>query len=675
MKLGFYFGLAKDGIRKNSKMYTPYILTCIGMVMMYYIILSLQTDKTIGNMAHGSDIQMVLGFGGWVIAIFSCIFLFYTNSFLIRRRKKEFGLYNILGMGRRHISLIILCESVIVAVVALALGLFTGVLFSKFAELGLINIIDQQVNYSFFIAPKAIISTIKIFGCTFVLLFLNNLRQLYFTSTIELLGSEKAGEKPPKANWLVAIAGLVLLGIAYYISVTIKNPLAAFSVFFIAVVLVILATYLLMIAGSVVMCRILQKNKTYYYKKNHFVSVSSMAYRMKRNGAGLASICILATMVLVIISSTSCLYFGHEDALNRRYPRQIDFGFDFTNATQATLENVKEIQNGLNQAIEECGVESVNKYTSRSASIAGALEGNKLTTSVGAYGDKGISEMERVIMLYFIPIEDYNEATGKNVVLEDNEALCYFSEDFDEKSLQVDDMTTFTIKEKIDKCPNMDNVDFEVVPVMVMYLADYDSALQKIQELEDIDGESRLIYSLEYGFDTTLSGDKQIEAASQIKEKFLKNEYEYNEISMDVREAQRQDFFVTFGGLFYLGLLLSVVFIFAAVLIIYYKQISEGYEDHSRFDIMRKVGMTDKEIRKSINSQMLTVFFFPLILAGIHICFAFPIVRKLLMMFSLNNVGLFVETSIISFLIFGVLYAIVYRITSNAYYRIVRTNM
>ena len=675
MKLGFYFGLAKDGIRKNSKMYTPYILTCIGMVMMYYIILSLQTDKTIGNMAHGSDIQMVLGFGGWVIAIFSCIFLFYTNSFLIRRRKKEFGLYNILGMGRRHISLIILCESVIVAVVALALGLFTGVLFSKFAELGLINIIDQQVNYSFFIAPKAIISTIKIFGCTFVLLFLNNLRQLYFTSTIELLGSEKAGEKPPKANWLVAIAGLVLLGIAYYISVTIKNPLAAFSVFFIAVVLVIIATYLLMIAGSVVMCRILQKNKTYYYKKNHFVSVSSMAYRMKRNGAGLASICILATMVLVIISSTSCLYFGHEDALNRRYPRQIDFGFDFTNATQATLENVKEIQNGLNQAIEECGVESVNKYTSRSASIAGALEGNKLTTSVGAYGDKGISEMERVIMLYFIPIEDYNEATGKNVVLEDNEALCYFSEDFDEKSLQVDDMTTFTIKEKIDKCPNMDNIDFEVVPVMVMYLADYDSALQKIQELEDIDGESRLIYSLEYGFDTTLSGDKQIEAASQIKEKFLKNEYEYNEISMDVREAQRQDFFVTFGGLFYLGLLLSVVFIFAAVLIIYYKQISEGYEDHSRFDIMRKVGMTDKEIRKSINSQMLTVFFFPLILAGIHICFAFPIVRKLLMMFSLNNVGLFVETSIISFLIFGVLYAIVYRITSNAYYRIVRTNM
>ena len=675
MKLGFYFGLAKDGIRKNSKMYTPYILTCIGMVMMYYIILSLQTDKTIGNMAHGSDIQMVLGFGGWVIAIFSCIFLFYTNSFLIRRRKKEFGLYNILGMGRRHISLIILCESVIVAVVALALGLFTGVLFSKFAELGLINIIDQQVNYSFFIAPKAIISTIKIFGCTFVLLFLNNLRQLYFTSTIELLGSEKAGEKPPKANWLVAIAGLVLLGIAYYISVTIKNPLAAFSVFFIAVVLVILATYLLMIAGSVVMCRILQKNKTYYYKKNHFVSVSSMAYRMKRNGAGLASICILATMVLVIISSTSCLYFGHEDALNRRYPRQIDFGFDFTNATQATLENVKEIQNGLNQAIEECGVESVNKYTSRSASIAGALEGNKLTTSVGAYGDKGISEMERVIMLYFIPIEDYNEATGKNVVLEDNEALCYFSEDFDEKSLQVDDMTTFTIKEKIDKCPNMDNVDFEVVPVMVMYLADYDSTLQKMQELEGLDGESRLIYSLEYGFDTTLSGDKQIEAASQIKEKFLENEYEYNEISMDVREAQRQDFFVAFGGLFYLGILLSVVFIFAAVLIIYYKQISEGYEDHSRFDIMRKVGMTDKEIRKSINSQMLTVFFFPLILAGIHICFAFPIVRKLLMMFSLNNVGLFVETSIISFLIFGVLYAIVYRITSNAYYRIVRTNM
>lgn len=675
MKLGFYFGLAKDGIRKNSKMYTPYILTCIGMVMMYYIIMALQTDEAVLKMRGGSNMTMVLGFGGWVIAIFACIFLFYTNSFLIRRRKKEFGLYNILGMGRRHISLILLCESIIVAVVALALGLFCGILFSKFAELGLMNMVNVDVNYNFFLEAGAIISTVKIFACTFALLFLNNLRQLFFTSTIELLGSEKAGEKPPKANWLLAIAGVVILGIAYYISVTIKNPLAAFSLFFIAVILVIIATYLIMIAGSVLMCKILQKNKNYYYKKNHFVSVSSMAYRMKRNGAGLASICILATMVLVIISSTSCLYFGSEDAIARRYPRQIQFTFDFKNAEQANLGNVNEIKTGLDKAIEDCGVQKENVYTSRSASIAGALSGDKLTTSVGAYGDKGVSEMNSVIMLYFIPIEDYNIMTGKNIELEENEALCFFTEDYDKDSIEIDGQTTFNIKDTIDKCPNMDDVDFEVVPVMVMYIHDYDGALKKMEELEDIDGKSRLVYNYEYGFDTNLSEEKQGEYAKIIKEKLLEKQYQFEEVMLDIRATEKEDFYMAFGGLFYLGILLSIVFIFAAVLIIYYKQISEGYEDHSRFDIMRKVGMTDKEIRKSINSQILTVFFFPLILAGIHICFAFPIVRKLLMMFNLNNVGLFIVTSIITFLIFTVLYAIVYRITSNAYYRIVRTNM
>lgn len=675
MKLGFYFGLAKDGIRKNSKMYTPYILTCIGMVMMYYIIMALQTDEAVLKMRGGSNMTMVLGFGGWVIAIFACIFLFYTNSFLIRRRKKEFGLYNILGMGRRHISLILLCESIIVAVVALALGLFCGILFSKFAELGLMNMVNVDVNYNFFLEAGAIISTIKIFACTFALLFLNNLRQLFFTSTIELLGSEKAGEKPPKANWLLAIAGVVILGIAYYISVTIKNPLAAFSLFFIAVILVIIATYLIMIAGSVLMCKILQKNKNYYYKKNHFVSVSSMAYRMKRNGAGLASICILATMVLVIISSTSCLYFGSEDAIARRYPRQIQFTFDFKNAEQANLGNVNEIKTGLDKAIEDCGVQKENVYTSRSASIAGALSGDKLTTSVGVYGDKGVSEMNSVIMLYFIPIEDYNIMTGKNIELEENEALCFFTEDYDKDSIEIDGQTTFNIKDTIDKCPNMDDVDFEVVPVMVMYIHDYDGALKKMEELEDIDGKSRLVYNYEYGFDTNLSEEKQGEYAKIIKEKLLEKQYQFEEVMLDIRATEKEDFYMAFGGLFYLGILLSIVFIFAAVLIIYYKQISEGYEDHSRFDIMRKVGMTDKEIRKSINSQILTVFFFPLILAGIHICFAFPIVRKLLMMFNLNNVGLFIVTSIITFLIFTVLYAIVYRITSNAYYRIVRTNM
>ena len=306
MKLGFYFGLAKDGIRKNGKIYIPYILTCIGMVMMYYIIMALHMDETISHIRGGKNVQMVLGFGRWVIAIFSCIFLFYTNSFLMKRRNKEFGLYNILGMGKKELTIILSCESIVVAVVSIVIGLVFGITLAKFAQLGLLNMIKIDVDYSFFIGIKAIISTVKIFLAIFLAVFLNNLRQIYFSKTIDLLSSDKVGEKPPKANWILAVLGVVLLGYAYYTSVTIQNPIVAFSKFFIAVILVIFATYFLMVAGSVVMCKLLQKNKRFYYNKKHFVSVSSMTYRMKRNGAGLASICILATMVLIIISSTSC---------------------------------------------------------------------------------------------------------------------------------------------------------------------------------------------------------------------------------------------------------------------------------------------------------------------------------------------------------------------------------
>ena len=353
MRVGFYPKLAWNGIRKNKRLYTPYILTCIGMIMMYYIIIFLSDSPLLNEIAGGETAQNMLGMGTWVIAVFACIFLFYTNSFLIRRRKKEFGLYNILGMGKRNIAVILLWETLIIAAISLTAGCAAGIAFSKLAELGLLNIIRGDVEYSLTVSWGSIGKVCIIFPVIFVCIFLNSLRQIHTANPVELLHSENAGEKPPKGNWMLGILGIVLLGAAYYLAVTIREPLSALTWFFVAVIMVIIGTYLLFISGSVLFCRILQKNKSYYYKSTHFVSVSSLVYRMKRNGAGLASICILGTMVLVMHSSTACLYFGAEDSLRTRYPRNISVNFSWADAEGMNNENIGSLRSSVTRVLEE----------------------------------------------------------------------------------------------------------------------------------------------------------------------------------------------------------------------------------------------------------------------------------------------------------------------------------
>ena len=337
MKKGIYSRLALTGIKKNKKLYIPYILTCIGMVMMFYIITFLSSSDMMMNYPGGETMRGILGFGVYVIGFFAVIFLFYTNSFLVRRRKKEFGLYNILGMVKRNIARVMLWETLFIGAFSIVLGMALGVLFSKLAELVMVNIMSMDVTFGVTIDYKAIYYTVVLFAVIFFLILLNSLRQVHLSNPIALLHSENAGEKPPKANWFFAVLGVLILGCAYYLAVTIKDPVTTLAAFFFAVIMVIVATYLIFISGSVAFCKILQKKKNYYYKTNHFVSVSSMSYRMKRNGAGLASICILCTMVLVMISSTVCLYLGKEDSLRERsqkYKCNYDisdiFRFDFT---------------------------------------------------------------------------------------------------------------------------------------------------------------------------------------------------------------------------------------------------------------------------------------------------------------------------------------------------------
>lgn len=674
MKFSFYPKLALSSIRKNKKLYLPYILTCIGMVAMYYIIVYLQYSDILSYMPKTFILREMFNLGSWVIAIFALIFLFYTNSFLIRRRKKEFGLFNILGMGKKNICVLVLCETVITGIIALAGGLLAGVLFSKLAELVLVNIIKGNISYSLSVSPYAFLSTAAVFCAVFFLLFLNTVFQLRHSNAISLLRSENVGEKPPKGNFILAGIGLILLSAAYYLAITIKNPVSALTIFFGAVIMVIVSTYFLFISGSVTLCRALQKNKKYYYKPQHFVSVSSMAYRMKRNGAGLASICILATMVLVMLSSSASLYFGEEASLSASFPKEINVTVSFSSPDDMSDENIAALRDSIKEINKKYNVTESNLIDFCSVNVAGVMENGNFQPDVSAYNAAYFDVYEKIYNLTIVSLNDYNRITGKREILNDNEILVYTdNKNFREQKLNLDGENTLTVKDYVD-CPFFKTQINDIVSSIVIFAPDPSATVEKLRVLSDYNGQSLLSSNWLYNFDTNTDGKNQIELRKELYEVLLQkldNTPELKMISCESREENREDFYNTFGGLFFLGIILSIVFIFAAVLIIYYKQISEGYEDCARFDIMQKVGITKEGIRKSINSQLLTVFFMPLLFAGMHLAFAFPIISRLLKLFHLNNIMLFAVSSITAFLVFALLYALVYKITSNAYYKIV----
>lgn len=677
MKRGFYEKLAYTGIKKNKKLYTPYILTCIGMVMMTYIISYLTYSETIRSMRGGNEIQGFLGMGFGVMSVFSLIFLFYTNSFLLRRRKKEFGLYNILGMGKKNLAVVLMWESLFIAVISIVCGILSGVVFSKLAELCLIKMLQGTAEFGMTIKFSSIWQTALLFAGIFLLIFINTLRQIHLTNPIELLHSENAGEKPPKANWLLALAGAVILGGAYYLAVTIEDPVTALTWFFVAVVMVIIGTYLLFVAGSVALCKILQKNKKYYYKTNHFVSVSSMIYRMKRNGAGLASICILCTMVLVMVSSTVCLYSGTEDSLRTRYPRHINIQANVKDYSEIGPETLDKIRSVATEETAKLGAEPQNLLDYRVAAIAGY----DVADGVIDIGVNNLTELSDVWQIFIVPVEDYNRLMGKNVTLDEDEAIIYTTKmgQYDNSTIAIGNSDPLRIKEKVTDFVDNGVDAMQIFPSMCIFVSDFNEKIEPIKAYKDNNGDPIIQYSWFYAFDLDLDDETQIELEKTLSNEMLAIQKQVVSETGDEEfyivcegvSAERAGFYGLYGGLFFLGVLLGIVFIFAAVLIIYYKQVSEGYEDQSRFDIMQKVGMTKKEIRKSINSQILTVFFLPLVTAGIHLAFAFPLIKKLLMLFSLTNTGLLIGVTVACYLIFALFYVIVYRLTSGAYYSIV----
>lgn len=670
MKL--YLKLAIDGIRKNRKLYIPYMLIGSVMVMMHYILTALSVTPMLREFKGANTLRTMLPFGADVVLLFSLIFLFYCSRFILRQRNAEFGLYNVLGMGKKHLSLLMLVENLLTVAVSIMVGLGLGLALEKLAEAGMLRLINADVGYDLHVNFAGMKSTALWYGGIYLLILLGAVLKAWRSDPLQLLRSVQAGEKPPRANWVLAVVGLILLVWAYHNAVSITNPLKALEAFFYAVLMVIVATYLLFIAGSVALCRLMQRSKRYYYKPNHFVSVSTMAFRMKRNGAGLASICILLTIVLVMLSAVLSLYIGAEDSLLARYPKDVTMYASTNDRSKLTEENfaprralLQELTPNQTDVQEYAWVEAVGMFTEEGITI----DYTSVEQSQVNYNDVGY--------LNVVSLADYNRIAGETLTLREDECLLLNRDvNYDYATFTIQGGVPLKVVANQEDTLNLGsstNYMFSAITLITPDILDVTSHLTPSYNGIDNMGMT-MLWGCSFNMDGTAAEksamyDKLMNSMQELS--FPREDQGGYSFYIGVREHEREDFYGTYGGMFFLGILLGVVFISAAVLIIYYKQLSEGYEDQKRFAIMQKVGMTRREIRRSINSQVLTVFFAPLLLAGLHLAFAFPLVWKLLQMFMLTNLPLAVVVTLCCFAGFGLMYAVVYKMTSNTYYAIV----
>lgn len=674
-----YPKLAWQGIRKNAETYLPYLLMGILMVGVSYIMNYLTRPTLMGALSMGGTTLMVLQMGKIVISVFSVIFLYYCNSFLIRRRMKEFGLYNILGMGKGNIARVMLWETLLTALLVFAGGLLLGLSLSRLVEMALINLLhaDYTVPMELFY-PDGVTWVLLLFGGIYVLILLANLLRMRLSNPVALLKSENTGEKPPKANWFFGLIGLLILLSAYYVAAVSQSPLEALIFFFIAVLMVIVATYLLLVSGSVTLCRMLRRNKRYYYQTRHFISVSAMAYRMKRNGAGMATICILCTMVLVILTSTVCLYGGTDSMVDAICPQDINLTIGLE--ARDGEENWKRLDAMQQMALdvtEEMGLTPENITSQRALVATGKVQN----------GDYGIitdadSLKANVLELTVYPLSVYEQATGETVTLADRELLyASFKTNETFSSMSFYGSAPYRMIHAEKELPKrLLSADYRSAwGCLVVFTNDAEAFRSEITALVgEKSGEAMMMDRLALHFDLASEADTDTQEKlvktlrSEAMKLTGKDFYGMSSLSVDTRALCRRDYLSLFGGLFFLGMVLGPLFSIAAVLIMYYKQICEGYEDAERFAVMRKVGLTDAEIRRSVNSQVLTVFFAPLLMAGLHMLFAMPMIRLILGAFGLHNDSLFYGIGIGCYVVFAVIYALMYLLTSRRYYRIVR---
>lgn len=661
MKKGFYVRLAANNIRKNSKLYIPYIFTCVLSVVMFYVMMSLSLDPAVKKMFAGGTLSLIMRYGTVIVGIFVFAFLMYSNGFLMKRRQREFGIFNILGMEKQHLGHVLFLETMMVAAGSVVLGILFGILFSKIMFLMLCKIIGQKNVFGFFISSKAILVTAFLFAVIHFLIYLKSRRKIRISQPIELLRGGSAGEREPKSKWILAILGAAALIEGYYLALSAKGTIDSIKVFFVAVILVILATYLLFIAGSIVILKMLRKNRRFYYKPEHFISVSGMMYRMKQNAAGLASICILSTMVLVMLSSTGSLMIGMEDMVQARHSN--DFGIYMDTSD---MEKNQEVLDKIKTHCEAYQIAEKDTADYRYYTVTGCLQKDHVLFDQTKFDYLNDNGNLRIMMV--MPLSGYCAMTGEKVELSGQEMLLGTGRNsYKYSNMKLMDQV-YKVKEKVRHFEGNGQVNSNILDSFTVVLADdtFDALYQQIKDAYRYDMKIHEYY----GFDVSLDKDAQLKLKDYMWQ--AAQDQGADSIDIECRETSRNDFVGLYGGMFMLGMFLGTLFIMAMVLIIYYKQVSEGYEDRRQFEIMQKVGMSQQEVKKVIRSQILMVFFLPLVAAGVHMAVAFPMIQNLLKAFNMKNTELYRNGTIGVYLGFAVLYILIYSLTAKAYYRIVK---
>lgn len=670
----FFPKLAATNIAKNGKFYLPYLITCVGAVAMFYIMYFIASDPGLDQMQGAASLRSILSLGTVVVGIFTAIFLFYTNSFLMKRRQKELGLYNILGMEKRHIARMLFFETFFIAAGSLAAGLLCGIFLSKLLLLLMYRLLRFPIPIGFSVSTASVLTSAALFSGVFFLNLLTNLGRIKLAKPIELLKGGQTGEREPRTKKLLTAVGVLALGGGYAIALVTESPLQAILLFFIAVLLVILGTYCLFTAGSIALLKLLRKNPNYYYQTKHFVPVSGMIYRMKQNAMGLANICILSTMVLVMVSGTVSLYLGMENVLDNRYPN--DIAVTLKSPAQGegeeTLEKVKETVAGEGRAMSH-----LSAYKSLDF-VAVLKDGSFETDGLNITGTTGANDLE------FITAAQYEALTGKRADLQSDEVLAYSTGKQLGESFTLFGKT-YKVAGRLSEAPVPSDYAAFLVNTHFFVVADETVMSELFNAQAEVyrDGNpSEFEYHIRFDLDG--SDEEKLACSDAVAkvtgkpvtytttdEKGEAKEVTYFVTHLESRQSSARDFYALYGGFLFLGLFLGGLFLMATVLIIYYKQVSEGYEDKERFEILQKVGMSRQEVRSAIRSQVLTVFFLPILMAVIHIAAAFKMITKLLAVLNLTNVPLFFACTVGTVLAFGVIYALVYALTARSYYKIV----
>lgn len=670
MHKGIFSRLAKQNIRNNKSTYIPYIITCIFCIAMIYMMEFLRDCPTLDQAVRQADeVRMIVFTGEIVVEIFCIIFLIYSNSFLMKRRQKEIGLYNILGLERNHIGIVMFLETIITSIGSLAGGIAAGIIGSKLALLLLLKLLHIPSVLGFYISVKGIFTCLFMFGIIFLMILFLNLAKIHLSRPVELLRGNNTGEKEPVAKWLMALIGFICLGAGYYLAVTTESPIKAITIFLLAVILVMAGTYLLFTAGSIVILKFLRRRKSFYYRTGNFISISGMLYRMKQNAIGLASICILSTGVLLMIAMTVSIYFGMNDVMLNRYPYDVDMS-----VTSISEEECQTAIEAFEKAIADNKVPVEKSVEEIYLDIVCSKNGDQILIKPA----NTIRNSDSVLVLSLLDQAEYERLTGISANLNDGEIFAWYPSAVQKDSVTVDE-TEFTVKKWLDKNPLTCGED-AVSDNAVLVVTDED--FKKFDEMrtEMYKGVSSAPagedLTLHLGLDITGSETDKIDFGTPVMEvvKDLKKNGGLSEnswITSGIRQQEYESYYADNGSLLFIGIFLGSLFLMGTAMIIYYKQISEGYEDQKRFEIMQKVGLSRREVRSSVRRQILMVFFLPLLMAMLHITMAFPMIRRMLLLFGMTNTKLFIGCTAGTVLIFAVVYGLIYLMTARSYYHIV----